>query len=295
MRKMENRLFIGCLLLLLFLTVFLLLFVMYFIGREALPTFRELSLFSFLFGERWMPVDIGGEKAFGIFNFIAATAAVSFLALIFAAFLSIGAALCLSCFLREELRGFLCSVIDILAGISSVIYGFIGIELVTPLFIRAGVHTGSCVLAASLVLSVMLLPFMIASLSESFRKLKERYYPGAEAMGISLSYTVRSLILPQAAGSILIALILALGRAMGETMAVMMLVGNANLFPRILGKAETIASLIALEMGSAEAGSTHYHALFAAGFVLLLFLFLINFTIGLIRSRLPDIGEERYL
>lgn len=94
------------------------------------------------------------------------------------------------------------------------------------------------------------------------------------------------MILPASGRNILLSMILAIGRAMGETMAVMMVNGNANLFPRLLGKSESIASVIALEMGTAVYGSTHYHALYAAGMVLMLLLFLINGLIGLIRSRM---------
>ena len=106
------------------------------------------------------------------------------------------------------------------------------------------------------------------------------------ALGVSRWYAAATVILPASGRNILLSMILAIGRAMGETMAVMMVMGNANLFPRLLGKSESIASVIALEMGTAVYGSTHYHALYAAGMVLMLLLFLINGLIGLIRSRM---------
>ena len=175
---------------------------------------------------------------------------------------------------------------DLLAGIPSVIYGFVGLQVLVKLFLKAGVPTGSCVLAAGILLAVMLLPFLVSSCCETMLKEKEKYELAACALGVSRWYAAATVILPASGRNILLSMILAIGRAMGETMAVMMVMGNANLFPRLLGKSESIASVIALEMGTAVYGSTHYHALYAAGMVLMLLLFLINGLIGLIRSRM---------
>ena len=257
------------------MTVFSILvlgFVIYFIVREALPLFSEVSVLDFLFGSRWMPVDYTGTVSFGIFNFIAATIAVSFTALALA--------------LGAGLRSFLYPFVDLLAGIPSVIYGFVGLQVLVKLFLKAGVPTGSCVLAAGILLAVMLLPFLVSSCCETMLKEKEKYELVACALGVSRWYAAATVILPASGRNILLSMILAIGRAMGETMAVMMVMGNANLFPRLLGKSESIASVIALEMGTAVYGSTHYHALYAAGMVLMLLLFLINGLIGLIRSRM---------
>lgn len=105
-------------------------------------------------------------------------------------------------------------------------------------------------------------------------------------MGIDYWYGVATIVLPSSFKNILLTMMLAIGRAMGETMAVMMVIGNANLFPTLLGKSETIASVIALEMGTAVADSPHYHALYAAGLVLMLLVFLINTGIAFLRNRL---------
>ena len=163
-----------------------------------------------------------------------------------------------------------------------------GLTLMVRLFIRAGVHTGSCVLAAGILLAVMLLPFLISSCSETMLKVRKRYQPAADVLGISKWHMVATIVLPGSWKNILLSMILAIGRAMGETMAVMMVIGNANLFPSLLGKSESIASVIALEMGTAVVGSTHYHALYAAGLVLMLLLFLINSVITLLRGRLEQ-------
>lgn len=286
MRKQADAVFSILVKALTVLTVLVLAFVIYFIVKEALPTFDEVGVPDFLFGKRWMPIAYTGEASFGIFNFIVATLYVSLVAMVLAVAVGLGAAVYLSCVATERMRSLLYPVVDLLAGIPSVIYGFMGLTIMVKFFIRAGVHTGSCVLAAGILLAVMLLPFLVSSCSETMLKVKEQHQPAASALGISKWHMVATIVLPASWKNIMLSMILAVGRAMGETMAVMMVIGNANLFPRLLGKSESIAAVIALEMGTAVAGSTHYHALYAAGLVLMLMLFLINSAISLIRSRL---------
>lgn len=288
MNKQLNALFSVLIKALTALTVMVLAFVIYFIVKEALPTFDEVAVPDFLLGRRWMPIAYTREPSFGIFNFIAATLYVSLVAMVLAVTVGVGAAIYLSCVATQRMRGILYPFVDLLAGIPSVIYGFMGLTLMVRLFIRAGVHTGSCVLAAGILLAVMLLPFLISSCSETMLKVRERYQPAADALGISKWHMVATIVLPGSWKNILLSMILAIGRAMGETMAVMMVIGNANLFPSLLGKSESIAAVIALEMGTAVVGSTHYHALYAAGLVLMLLLFLINSGITLLRSKLEQ-------
>lgn len=287
MRTIGNFLFSNLIKLLTLLTVLSLAFVLIFIVQEALPAFSETSLTAFLFGQRWMPMDYGNGVSFGIGNFIAGTMAVSALAILIALLIGVGAAVFLSCAVSENARSLLYPLIDLLAGIPSVIYGFIGLCVLVKLFQRLGIAgSGHSVLTAAILLAVMLLPFLVSSCSETMLKIRRRYLPAASALGISYWHTVAHVVLPLSARNILLSVILATGRAMGETMAVMMVMGNANLFPTLLGKGETIASLIALEMGTAATGSTHYHALYAAGLVLLVILLAINTGIALLRRRL---------
>ncbi|KAF5066472.1 Phosphate transport system permease protein PstC [anaerobic digester metagenome] len=287
MRTIGNFLFSNLIRLLTLLTVLSLAFVLIFIVQEALPAFSETSLTAFLLGQRWMPMDYGNGVSFGIGNFIAGTMAVSALAILIALLIGVGAAVFLSCAVSENARSLLYPLIDLLAGIPSVIYGFIGLCVLVKLFQRLGIAgSGHSVLTAAILLAVMLLPFLVSSCSETMLKIRRRYLPAASALGISYWHTVAHVVLPLSARNILLSVILATGRAMGETMAVMMVMGNANLFPTLLGKGETIASLIALEMGTAAADSTHYHALYAAGLVLLVILLAINTGIALLRRRL---------
>ena len=286
MRRKLNLFFSLFIYILTALAVLVLGFVIYFIVKEALPLFSEVSVGEFLLGTRWMPIAYTGSVSFGIFNFIAATVYVSFTAMVLAVGVGLGASVFLSCVATDRMRGILYPFVDLLAGIPSVIYGFIGLSVLVKIFLKAGVHTGSCVLAAGILLAVMLLPFLVASCSETMLKEREKYEAAADALGISRWYAVATIILPASFKNILLSMILAIGRAMGETMAVMMVMGNANLFPRLLGKSESIASVIALEMGTAVYGSTHYHALYGAGLVLMILLFLINIIINLVRSRM---------
>lgn len=286
MRRKLNLLFSLVIYILTALAVLVLGFVIYFIVKEALPLFSEVSVGEFLLGTRWMPIAYTGSVSFGIFNFIAATVYVSFTAMVLAVGVGLGASVFLSCVATDRMRGILYPFVDLLAGIPSVIYGFIGLSVLVKIFLKAGVHTGSCVLAAGILLAVMLLPFLVASCSETMLKEREKYEAAADALGISRWYAVATIILPASFKNILLSMILAIGRAMGETMAVMMVMGNSNLFPRLLGKSESIASVIALEMGTAVYGSTHYHALYGAGLVLMILLFFINIIINLVRSRM---------
>ena len=246
------------------------------VAVQAAPVIGEVGVAQFLLGQQWMPVDFGTGASYGIGNFIAATIVVSALALAMAFVVSLGAALFLSCAANAAVRGVLVAAIDLLAGIPSVVFGFVGLEVVSKAFIAAGVPSGNCVLAAAIVLAIMVLPFMTSSMAESMLAAKSRHLAASRALGVPKWYGVYGVVLPASLGNMLPSVMLAFARAMGETMAVMMVVGNANLFPELLGKSETIASLIALEMGTAEAGSVHMHALFAAGFVLLALVLVID-------------------
>ena len=268
------------------MSVFLLGFVILYIVKEALPLFREVKLQEFLFSSKWMPTGITGDKSFGIFNFIAASVFVSVLAMLIAVGFSLGCAVYLAFIAKKRLRALLYACIDLLAGIPSVIYGFIGMSVIVRFFAKLRIGTGHSVLSAAILLSIMLLPYMISSFTETLLKAKDRYLKPAETLAVSKWYTIVSLIIPISAKFLLGSMLLAIGRAMGETMAVMMLMGNANLFPKLLGKAESIASLIALEMGAAVGKSLHYHALYAAALVLMLSLLLINMCIYFIKIKL---------
>ena len=278
-RKLENSLFLFFVYAFLFLSIGILSFFFLFLAKESLPLFENVSLPSFLFSSKWNPLAFTGTASFGIFHFLMGSISVSFLALLFSTLLSLGCSIFFAFYFWEKGRRVLYPLLDLLSGIPSVVYGFIGLTVGKPLFLKMGVSTGSCVLLASILLSILIFPFMVDSITDSMVKLKEQYFLEARALGLSPAYIILRLILPSSLRSIFMAFLLGSGRALGETMAVMMVVGNANLFPKLLSKGETIAALIALEMGSAEYHSLHYHALYASGLVLLLLVALIHLLV----------------
>ena len=278
-RKLENSLFLFFVYAFLFLSIGILSFFFLFLAKESLPLFESVSLPSFLFSSKWNPMAFTGTASFGIFHFLMGSIFVSFLALLFSTLLSLGCGIFFAFYFWDKGRRILYPLLELLSGIPSVVYGFIGLTVGKPLFLKMGVSTGSCVLLAAVLLSILIFPFMVDSITDSMVKLKAKYYLEARALGLSPAYIILSLILPSSLRSIFLAFLLGSGRALGETMAVMMVVGNANLFPKLLSKGETIASLIALEMGSAEYHSLHYHALYASGLVLLLLVALIHLLV----------------
>jgi phosphate transport system permease protein len=262
-----------------YITLSMLLFVICYIIKESIPIFKEVSLKDFILGKEWVPIDFGFGTKYGIQYFILGTLMVSFVAVVISMFISVGVSLLLTVNADDRVRRNIFPIIDLLSGIPSVVYGFIALELLSPLFFRLGVKTGNCVLLAAIVLSIMTTPFMISSVTYTFVNLKSKYMLAIKSLGVDEWYGVTTIIIPKSIKKIVLSLILANCRAMGETMAVMMVMGNAIVFPTLLGKGESIASLIALEMGTAVRGSNHYHALYAAGLILMLIVLLINIVL----------------
>ncbi|ADH87312.1 phosphate ABC transporter permease subunit PstC [Desulfurivibrio alkaliphilus] len=263
-----------------------LLFIIGFILKESLLIFQQVAPLDFLFGREWRP--LSPQVRLGLWPFLTASLAVTALALLLALPVAIGAALFLAFRCPPRLRRSLLGLINLLAGIPSVIYGFIGIMVLLPLFERwFGMSSGDSLLAGGIVLAVMILPFIIATSSESMAAAARGHLQASRSLGVSQGYMLRNLVLPAARFGILAGSILGVSRAMGETMAVMMVVGNSPLPPTaLLERVQPIPSLIALEIGSAPLGSLHYHALFGAALVLLLMLLAINLFFYFLRQRL---------
>ena len=291
MRKLEDRMFRGIMGFFCLLTVLLLAFLTFFIFRESLPAIREVGLETLLLGDDWRPLIYTGQPGYGMRNMILSTLYVSALAVLFALVIGVGTALFLACAATERQRTLVMPYIDLLASIPSVIYGFIGLYIVVKFFEKLGRATGESILSGGIVLSVMILPYMISSCCDTMVRLKHRFGDASAAMGVSRWYMAGQMILPASTRGILISMALATGRAMGETMAVMMVMGNSIAFPKLLGKGETISALIAMEMGIAEVGSTHYSALYTAGLVLMVLLFAINIVFELLKKRLTREGS----
>lgn len=285
MEKIRENIFKVIIKIISLFSVLVLFFIIAFILRESLVFFRTVPIRKFIFNTSWNP--IGHPEDLSILPIILASLYVSLLALIIALPIGVGAAVFLS--VREEtrLKKILSVFIDILAGIPSVIYGFVGLLVLVKFFEKNfKLSSGESVLTGGILLSIMILPYIISTCTDSMEKIYKEYIRESKAMGISENYFIRKILLPESKKAILAAILLALGRAMGETMAVMMVIGNAPIMPKLLGKCQTIPSLIALEMGMAEVGSLHYHALFSAGLVLVFILLIINIIFYLIKKNI---------
>lgn len=291
MRKIADRLLGAAVGALCLLSVLILAFMVFFIVRESLPAIREVGLRDLLLGDQWRPIIYRDAPSYGLRNMILSTLYVSVLAVALALVLGVGCALFLACAATERQRALVMPCIDLLAGIPSVVYGFVGLYIVIRAIEACGRAAGESILAGGIVLSVMILPYMISACCETMVHVRERYGAASRAMGVSRWYMAGALVLPASCRGILISMALATGRAMGETMAVMMVLGNAIAAPSLLGKGETISALIALEMGMAEVGSIHFSALYTAGLVLMVLLFAINIGFELVKRKLNREGS----
>ncbi len=265
------------------ISVSILFLVIFFIFKESSMFFKTVGIKPLLLNDSWKPLSC--NPSYGIANILKATIYTSILALLLALPLGVGTALYISCFMKSALKRKVKAIINILAGIPSVIYGFLGLVVLIPIFERLlHMSAGESVLAGGIILAIMIVPYIINTCEESISKIRINNINTSISLGVSEEYMILSLIIPSSLKSILVASILALGRAMGETMAVMMVIGNAPIYPHILGKAQTIPSLIALEMGTAQIDSMHYYALFASGLILMLLLFVINIIFYILKN-----------
>lgn len=283
MRRKSEKIFTFIIKVLTLISLLLLAFIIIFIFKESIMFFKQVSILSFISGKTWNPLN--SPDKLSILPIILATVYTSFVGLIIALPIGVGFAVFISSYTNRNIRRLVRGIVDILAGIPSVVYGFIALLVLVKFFeIRFSFSSGESVLAGGIILSIMMLPYIISTCSESMENIYNEHSQHSNALGVSKLYMIRNIILPESRKSILAAIVLALGRGMGETMAVMMVIGNAPLMPRLLKKAQTIPSLIALEMGMAEVGSLHYHSLFASGFILMLMLILINLILHYIKG-----------
>lgn len=267
------------------LVVGLMLLMLVHIIRESIPAFSALGGEMFHKDTEWRPVS--GKPQFGLLPAVMGTIYVSAIAVVLALIFGIGCSLFINFYVPDKIAKVYLSFIELVAGIPSVIFGFIGLTVVVKWFALAWkMPAGQCILAAGIVLGVMLLPFVIATCSESVQQARRKYELSALSLGLSQEEIMIHIIIPGIRPGIVAAAMMALGRALGETMAVMMVIGNSPIFPRLLGRGQTIPALTALEMGSIEYGSMHLSVLYAANVVLLLLLFLVSGSGYLLKRRI---------
>ena len=258
-----------------------------FIFQSGVPLIVEVGLIRFLFGRVWAP----SQGQFGIFTMIVGSVWVTVGALI----LGVPLGLCVAIFTTEfappRVSTLLRPAIQLLAGIPSVIYGFIGLVVLVPFLREVLGGSGLSILAGSIILGIMILPNLISISEDAIRAVPKNYRDGALALGATQWQTIWRVVLPAARSGILASVVLGMGRAIGETMAVIMVVGNALALPgSVLDAATTLTSNIGLEMG--YAAGKHRDALFATGVVLFVLIMALNATTSLvIRRRVAGGGK----
>jgi phosphate transport system permease protein len=247
-----------------------LLAIAIFILKDGLPAFKEIGIFKFLFGTVWRP----GQEQYGILTMIVGSVVVTIGSLLFAVPLGIACAILLAEVAPFKVRQILRSAVELLVGIPSVVYGLVGLVLLVPAIREIG-GNGFSVLAASIVLMAMVLPTIISISEDSIRAVPHAYREGALALGATQWQTIRGVLLPAAKSGIGAGIVLGMGRAVGETMAMIMVIGNSIIFPTSpLSPARTLTGNIAVEINYST--GVHESALFATGIVLFIFILILN-------------------
>jgi phosphate transport system permease protein len=259
-----------------FSAIFFVALIFIFLLKEGAPAFWEVSLGN-LFGERWYP----NEGLFGTLPLILGSLLVTVGAVVIALPLGLATAIFIRELAPDWLREILKPLIEILAGIPSVVLGFLGMIAIAPLMRETlEIPTGLTAFTGSLMLAYMALPTIISVAEDAIDAVPKGYRDGALAMGATHWQTIWRVVMPAARSGVIMAVMLGIGRAIGETMAVMMVTGNAARIPRewyaLFLPARTMTATIAAEMGEVAQGSTHYHVLFAVGILLFLVTFIIN-------------------
>ena len=251
-----------------------------FIFANGVPAIVEIGPFKFLLGTEWRP----GRNLFGILPFIVGSIYVTAGAILLGVPLGVLTAVFMARFCPMRLYGFLKPTISLMAGIPSVVYGFFGVVVIVPVIREIFPGSGKSVLAAAVLLSLMILPTIVSVSETALRAVPSEYYEGALSLGATHERTVFFIILPAAKSGVMTSIVLGIGRAIGETMAVIMVAGNQPLIPQSpLDGVRTLTSNIVMEM--AYASDLHREALIATAVVLLVFILIINVLLSLLKRR----------
>lgn len=252
-----------------------------FLFSKGFPTIAEIGIFEFLGGTVWKPL----EGSFGIFPMIVGSIYVTAGAIILGVPIGILCAVFMAKFCPKGLYRILKPAVDLLAGIPSIVYGFFGLMVIVPAMQNIFGTGGKGILTASILLAIMILPTIIGVAESSLRAVPESYYEGSLALGATHERSVFFTTLPAAKSGILAGVILGIGRAIGETMAVVYIAGNQAVMPEsLLSGVRTMTANIVLEMGYASDG-IHRNALIATAVVLFVFILIINLSFSLLKRR----------
>ena len=262
-------------------SIFFVVLIFLFLTKEGLAVFKSVSPFNFLFGRSWYP--ISEPPQLGILPLIFGSLLVTLGAAIISIPIGVACAVYIAEIAPLKIKEILKAGIELLAAIPSVVLGFIGMVTLVP-WVKTtfNLPTGLTALSGSIILAFMAMPTIVSVAEDALYSVPKTYKEGAFALGATHWQTIYRVLLPAASSGIVAAIMLGIGRVIGETMAVMMITGNAAVIPHsILVPVRTLTATIAAEMGEAVVGSEHYFALFAIGIVLFIISFIINVTADL--------------
>ena len=253
-----------------------------FLFYNGVPAMAEIGFFDFIGGSEWAPTNV--PASYGIFTMIIGSIYVTAGAVVIGVPIGILTAVFLARFCPKPLYKVIKPATELLAGIPSIVYGFFGLVVLVPFVKTVFGGNGNSMLTASILLGIMILPTIIGVSESAIRSVPESYYEGALALGATKERSIFTVILPAAKSGILAGVILGIGRAIGETMAVIMVAGNQARMPSsILKGVRTLTSNIVIEMG--YAADLHREVLIATGVVLFVFILLINISFSIIKGR----------
>ena len=257
---------------------------------KSLPAFRKIGFFNFVFGDNWSPDrldkydDASLSGTYGVFKMIIGTLAATVGALVIGGTLGYFTAVFIAFYCPERLKKIFSSTVNLLAGIPSVVYGFFGITFLLPLLANFAPNNGSGLLATSLILGIMIMPTVVSLSKTSLEAVPRSYYEGALALGSTHSQAVFGTVTKAAKSGVTASLVLGIGRALGETMAVVMVAGNSVAYPdSLFNSFRVLTANIVMEMG--YAGEVQQGALVATGVILLVFVLIVNLIFGAISKK----------
>lgn len=259
--------------------------IVFFVFREAAPVLFSPSfdLWEFLFSKEWYPTSVSNVR-YGTLALTVGSVSVTAVAMVLAVPFGLGAAIYLSEFCRPRLRETLKVVIELLSAIPSVVWGFIGLTVMSRLIVRfTDAPVGVNVLNGGIILALMSVPIIVSIGEDALKAVPDSYREAGLALGATRWQLVYRVLLPAARNGLLAAVLLGVGRAVGETMAVLMATGHAVRIPHsLLDSVRTLTANIAAELGEAPAGSDHYRVLFLTGLLLFAITFAVNLTADLV-------------
>lgn len=262
-------------------SIFFVVLIFLFLLKEGLAVLKSVNPLKFLFGRNWYPISEPAQL--GILPLILGSLLVTLGAAVISVPIGVACAIYIAEVAPSKTKEVLKAGIELLAAIPSVVLGFIGMVTLVP-WVKSifGLPTGLTALSGSIMLAFMAIPTIVSIAEDALYSVPKTYKEGALALGATHWQTIHRVMLPAASSGILAAVMLGIGRVIGETMAVMMITGNAAVIPHtILQPVRTLTATIAAEMGEAVVGSEHYFALFAIGIVLFVISFAINVTADL--------------